>query len=453
MPRVLISAGHTIMDPGAIFGDLREADITRKIAAKVLDALQPSGLEVKAVPLDLPINDRIQWINNSGFNAAGGDILVEIHINDSDGSKRGLEIWYEGNGNNESQKVAVCIADAVVTKHSFENQGVRSEYDHDLGSLRFLNQTAPHAVIAEVLFIDNQEDIAILKDDAQLTDIAKSIASGIAHYCGKDLAGQELAAIDKPDYSKLVSTYVKTNTAGDVRMNPFSLDGLGGIPANPTAPALKPFSAPNFTAPVPLQSAPSLSPNPATTPNFGAPASFGGIGSSFSGPTPGGFGGNQFMDREKRKEMIEKTYERILGKKPNQNDLNNYLNKGVTDAELTQKLLESEDHAELIKAKEELDNIKKQQGEAESKIARLQATLRDMQDMITQLNRLLAHKNSAINQMEQTFAQQKGLPSQVYSSIQSKQAHTAGTPKTASSVKLQASFAEKLYRKFAKRFS
>ena len=55
MPRALISAGHTVMDPGQIFGDLREADLTRKIAPKVIPHLQAAGVEVQGVPLDLSL--------------------------------------------------------------------------------------------------------------------------------------------------------------------------------------------------------------------------------------------------------------------------------------------------------------------------------------------------------------------------------------------------------------
>lgn len=458
MPRVLISAGHTMMDPGAIFGDLREADLTRKIAPLVMEALGQTGLEVKPVPLDLPLPDRIQWINDTGYSAQNGDILVEVHVNDADGSKRGLEIWYEGDGNNESEKLGVCIADAVVTKHGFNNQGVRSEQDHDLGSLRFLNATLPHAVIVELLYIDNAEDIAILKDENQLRDIAKSVATGIAAYAGKNLTGANLTEAEKPKLDELVSKYStkpsgkKKPLFGGFGMNPFgsNFDLDDDLDTDMDA---NPFIAPTsqVTSVSPLStsaSIPSVPVNTTTaTTNTVAPA-------AAPAATGSGLGASTFMDREKRKEMIEKTYEKVLGKKPEERDLNTYLNKGISETELTQKLIDSEEHALLIKAKNELDAIKQEQDGVQSKLTRLQTTLRDMQEMIAQLNRLLVHKNQALQNMERTFAENKGLPSQVFLKLQEQKKDTTPLNQgSALGVKLAPGVGEDIKRRFAKRFS
>lgn len=452
MPRVLISAGHTMMDPGAIFGDLREADLTRKIAPMVMEALGQTGLEVKPVPLDLPLPDRIQWINDTGYTAQNGDILVEMHVNDADGSKRGLEIWYEGDGNNESEKLGACIADAVVTRHGFNNQGVRSEQDHDLGSLRFLNGTLPHAVIVEILYIDNDEDIAILKNENRLREIARSVAAGIAAYAGKTLTGAALSETEKPKLEELVTKYSTKPTGkkkplfGGFGMNPFGsnfdLDDDFDADAD-----LNPFaqSASDIADTTPKTEPIAASSTTTTTPA----ASLSAAAASGSG-----LGASTFMDREKRKEMIEKTYEKVLGKKPEERDLNTYLNKGISESELMQKLIDSEEHALLIKAKNELDTIKQEQDGIQSKLTRLQTTLRDMQEMIAQLNRLLVHKNQALQNMERTFAEHKGLPSQVFLKLQDqKKDATPLNQGSALGVKLAPGVGEDIKRRFAKRFS
>jgi len=518
MPRVLISAGHTMMDPGAIYGDLREADLTRKIAPMVLEALRQSGLEVQAVPLDLPLPDRIQWINSSGLSAEAGDILVEMHVNDADSSKRGLEIWYEGVGGNESEKVGVCIADSVTTQQGVTSNGVRSEQDHDLGSLRFLNATLPHASVVEVLYIDNQEDIQFLKDDNRLRNIAQSIADGIAKYCGRKLDGSVLADLEKPNFVELISKYSIKPTGkpklpfGGFGMDPFN-DDFDDLMSDPFAPPTdvidttivdgnaiistfgdtitpagvqtaisaaqtvsQPLAAPiaNFGAstnnPVPAANNPFATPTTNPTANLKpfapqannpfvpaannpfAPTS----NNSFApgGGTAPGLGASTFMDREKRKKMIEDTYLKVLGIKAEDRDLNTYLNKGISEAELTQKLIESDQHTNLVKSKDEIEQLRKDKEGSASKLTKLQTTVRDMQEMIAQLNRLLVHKNEAIKEMEKTFSEHKGLPSEVYQNIQTqKKAALPANQNSVNSVKLDNSKGDGIKRRFAKRFS
>lgn len=548
MPRVLISAGHTVMDPGAIYGDLREADLTRKIAPMVLNALSKADIEMQAVPLDLALPDRIQWINSTGYSAELGDILVEIHVNDADGSKRGIEIWYEGAGNNESEKIGAVIADSVISEQGFTSQGVRSEQDHDLGSLRFLNATLPHASIVEVLFIDNQEDILILKDDNRLQAIAQSIAKGIAKYCGKNLDGTNLAADQLPNFADLIAKYSikpsgkpkspfggfgfgpfddnldsllgddllmpnsannsvpnnvnssadlqpaanSTNTqAGNTSVSATASLGAGIVNGannalNPAANNIASTSVPAATTPV---AASGAAPAPTPIPTFGAanqnasPNSsnaaspfassnpvpsfggannafgsnnnaFGNTGSTFGAPPASGLGASTFMDREKRKEMIENTYLKVLGVKPEDKDLNLHLNKGISEAELTQKLIDSEQHTTIVKSKEELDKIKKEHEAMSAKMVKLQTTVKDMQEMIAQLNRLLVHKNQAIQNMEKTFSEAKGLPSSVYTKMEAdKKASVPANQNKLNSVKLNPSVGDGVKRRFAKRFS
>lgn len=182
MPRALISAGHTLMDPGDIYGDLREADITRKIATMVVPHLKNSGVIAMQVPFDLPILQRIEWINNTGYRESLNDICVEIHINS--GGKRGIEGWYKGEGGNPSQKLAKTLVDNVTATTGYRNNGVKSEYDHELGSLSFINRTNTVTTIIECLYIDNEEDIRILRNDDKLEELAAAIAGAITKYFG-----------------------------------------------------------------------------------------------------------------------------------------------------------------------------------------------------------------------------------------------------------------------------
>src|SRR5687768_3910001 len=104
MARIIVSAGHTSMDPGMSSGDLREVDLTRKIANATIPYLRSNGLITLSVPPELDLARRIEWINATGYRETLNDIAVEIHIND--GGKSGLEGWYKEEGNNKSQQLA-----------------------------------------------------------------------------------------------------------------------------------------------------------------------------------------------------------------------------------------------------------------------------------------------------------------------------------------------------------
>ncbi|MEO6729038.1 MAG: N-acetylmuramoyl-L-alanine amidase, partial [Candidatus Dojkabacteria bacterium] len=253
MARILVSAAHTLESPGAINGDLREADLTRKILKKVIPHLEKTGVEFKAVPLDLPLLQRIDWINDTGYTEAQGDLFLEIHIND--GGKRGIEGWFKGSAgpDNRSQKLATKVSEEVCKATGYQNQGSKSEFDHELGSLLILNQINPTGVAIEFLFIDEPNDIAILKDDAKLDDLAKLIADSMS------------------DFAKNDKTKPAEQSATEV------------TPSEPKAPL---FPMPKM------------------------PSTLGGMGGSFPAPKTmgaslgGGNKGGALMDRDERKEMI-----------------------------------------------------------------------------------------------------------------------------------------------------
>lgn len=415
MARILISAGHTVMDPGAIFQDLREADLTRKIAPKIIPYLEKAGVEVQAVPLDLPLWQRIEWINNTGYTDEQGDVLVEIHVNDSDGSKQGMEAWYRGKGDNNSQKLAMCLLDSL-KRGGFDSQGMKSEFEHELGSLTFLNRTKPAAVLLETLYMDNPEDIKLLKSDDDLERIARGVAIGILRFFGKSEQGKDLPTHKLPKYDELKPYDGPAKSAfgglnklpGKASGNLPKFGGLGGtgIPGfgkPDNIPADNPGAIPSQTP---------FAPKTPTSNGFGAPSS-----PSFGAPSatekPKSAASNLMMDRQQRKEMIEKTYMKLLGRKPSQSDLNYFLNQGITEADLIRKMFDSQEHADIIKAKEDYKKLHTEHEKLKTQLSRMKATINDQKQMLEQLNRAIMHKNQAIKQLESRFTSTVGMPSEV----------------------------------------
>jgi uncharacterized protein YoxC len=428
MARILISAGHTVMDPGAIFKDLREGDLTRKIAQKVIPYLEKAKVEVQAVPLDLPLFQRIEWINDTGYTAEQGDLLVEMHVNDADGTKRGIECWYEANGDNPSQKLAAVLQDTLCADLKYDSQGIKSEFEHELGMLTFLNRTNPAAVIAETLFMDNAEDIEILKDDEKLDELAKHVAKAILRYLGKALDGKDLPEEQKPDISKLVAKY-STPKAIDA-----STEGTTATQETLPARTALPMPTPN-----PLSGIGNFGDD------FGGALKpgFGGLGSNLGGA--GNAASNMMQDREQRKKMIEDYYRKILGRKPNPTDLNYFLNKGTNEIELVKKMVESQEHAEILKSKKELEELKKKLEKLEIENKRLTTGTNDMRRMLDNLNKLISHKNETIRRLESIVEKKHGVPSQVFQMQQQARVNSNPTPATTTSPKVKSKITDRMF--------
>ncbi|MDQ7020345.1 MAG: N-acetylmuramoyl-L-alanine amidase [Candidatus Dojkabacteria bacterium] len=182
MGRVLLGAAHTLMQPGEIYKDLREADLTRKFLKFAISHLEKKGIEFKTVPLDLSLLKRIDWINNTGYSQETDDVFIELHVND--GGKRGIENWYSDDPgeDNPSQRFAEFMIDDMCSSLGFTNHGAKSEHDCPLTSLLILNQTKTISIATELLFIDNEEDIAILKDDSKVDNLMKVLVESIAKF-------------------------------------------------------------------------------------------------------------------------------------------------------------------------------------------------------------------------------------------------------------------------------
>lgn len=387
MARVLLSAAHTLENPGEIFQDLREADLTRKILKMVIPHLEKTGVEFQAVPLDLPLFQRIEWINKSGYSYETGDIFIEIHVND--GNKRGIEGWFrdEKSDTNTSQRLSEKIMEGVCKKTGYENRGAKSEFDHELGSLIILNQTNTISTAIEFLYIDNEEDIKILKDDVKLDAMAKALADSIGEYI-KDEENKKFNETNKNKRNEVKKKSPFGNFGGlggfgdnDDDLDDFGLGGTAGAGSDPFAG----FGAPKNPFPTPPATSNfGIDSTPATTPS--------------TKPV--------LMDRDERKKMIEETYEKVLGKKPAQSDLNFHLNTGTNKNDLIVKLVEGKDHEQMAKDAAELKEIKTKLEQFESENAQLKSASKDFASVQESLNRLLEHKNMLISRFHNELVAQ-----------------------------------------------
>lgn len=114
------------------------------------------------------------------------------------------------------------------------------------------------------------------------------------------------------------------------------------------------------------------------------------------------------MDKEQRKQMILDTYKKMLGKEPKPADLNQYLQIGISEDQLMQRIVKSKDFEEMVKEASEAAEIKTKFKEIESENIKNKSQVNDLQAMLNNLNILLQQKNNQILLMQQELVR-KGI--------------------------------------------
>ena len=169
--RVFINPGHDIdLDSGAVnpnYGT-RECDVARNAGKMLARYLQTAGCEVRTLQSDdlgLVCETSNEW---------GADIFVSLHCNAFNTVARGTETLYKSyNG----EQLAQVIQDQIINSINTVDRGIKKRDD-----LWVLNGTDAVAVLVEMAFIDNDEDLEILNND--LDTIVRAIARGITDFGG-----------------------------------------------------------------------------------------------------------------------------------------------------------------------------------------------------------------------------------------------------------------------------
>ena len=107
------------------------------------------------------------------------------------------------------------------------------------------------------------------------------------------------------------------------------------------------------------------------------------------------------ITRDQRKKMIQDNYQKILGKKVNDQDLNYFLNLGLNEDQMIKRLVESQDHVNLVKHSQKYQKIKPKYEKLKSENKELKSQIKDKEEIIAKQNDLISQKNKSIQQVEQ----------------------------------------------------
>lgn len=164
--RIVINAGHTKLGVGTgAKGKLTESVETRKIAYELLKLLADTSHEVIPAIYDRHNNNLKAAVDAT--NNSNADLFISIHLNAGGGV--GCEA-YTYKGKQLPAAVSVC---KNLNKLGFVNRGVK-----DGSKLYVVRETLCTAILIEVCFVDNANDVTLFKN-VGYGAIAKAIYNAI----------------------------------------------------------------------------------------------------------------------------------------------------------------------------------------------------------------------------------------------------------------------------------
>lgn len=212
---VIISAGHSLSEPGAVYlPGGKENFLTIELTKLVSTYLRNHGIGVLNVPDNLSLLDTIKWING---RASEGKIeaAIEIHTNAAtDKNAKGCEAWYfhdfkTGLGDVESKKLSQCMVDAINVESGLSIRGVFDESTNKWGRLGFIHDTKPLASLVECGFLSNENDKNILISDKGRENISKGVTRGILTFLDEawkpELLNPAVDVVDESAKDKLIN--------------------------------------------------------------------------------------------------------------------------------------------------------------------------------------------------------------------------------------------------------
>lgn len=176
--RVFINPGHDReRDSGAVNPNtgLRECDVAATIGSLVQTYLETAGCEVQLLQSDNLAGETpdLPCVVDTA-NTWPADVFVSLHCN----AASGTETLIYANNSGSSPQLAACIQSQIVQSLGTVDRGLKER-----PNLIVLKDTTMPAVLVETAFIDNEDDAALLTNNAD--DFAWVIARGITDFEGR----------------------------------------------------------------------------------------------------------------------------------------------------------------------------------------------------------------------------------------------------------------------------
>ena len=184
--KVILDPGHGAYDVGTNRQELKEKDITLKIAKYAVNDLIYNGCDVvltrdkDIVPRNAKNSKEDVRARAAIANEENGDLFISIHVNDfTDNVQKGITTYYFCPNNfqlEERKKLAKLVQEQLIKDDGWKDRGIKSE---NFGVLRTTNMPS---ILIECGYISNQEDRDRLTNDKMLRNIAYNLSEGVIDY-------------------------------------------------------------------------------------------------------------------------------------------------------------------------------------------------------------------------------------------------------------------------------
>ncbi len=181
MAQIFISAGHGgiengVRDTGARAAGTTEAQEMIALRDLVVPELRSRGYDVLSVPDDLSLVQSIDWIN---ARTKTGAIAIEIHAESfSNKATRGAKVYHIAGNRDRRDQAELILLSLLKEVPELPSRGVLADTSAPTGRLAFCRQTIPPAIVAEIAYLTNAQDFALLTQRRR--NFAVGLANGLA---------------------------------------------------------------------------------------------------------------------------------------------------------------------------------------------------------------------------------------------------------------------------------
>ncbi|MGL4451019.1 MAG: N-acetylmuramoyl-L-alanine amidase [Sarcina sp.] len=175
MKKVFLGIGHGGNDSGAIASGLKEKDLNLKQGLFCKKHLERHGVDVRLSRYkdeNDPLSEEIRESNL--FNS---DLAIDLHTNSGGGS--GFEVFHSTISSSRGRILAENINSAIKS-NGYKSRGLKTKIDlNGRDYFGFIRETTCPAVITEMAFIDNREDISSFDEDYEIEAYCICVVKGI----------------------------------------------------------------------------------------------------------------------------------------------------------------------------------------------------------------------------------------------------------------------------------
>jgi len=170
--KIFLNSGHGHPDPGAVGRNgTKEAEVAWSVGILVRKYLEAAGYDVMLVQSNALTRDVIQPANRWG-----ADLFLSIHCNSvASPQAHGTETFCHPRST-AGAKLARTVQNQLIGEFKLTDRGVKTS-----ASFGVLNQTNMPACLAELAFISNPNEEALLQE-AYHDRWARALARGVSDY-------------------------------------------------------------------------------------------------------------------------------------------------------------------------------------------------------------------------------------------------------------------------------